>query len=603
MALSILGEFFLTLSLVGLFLSIFIKDRHTQIIYTISAVLLVCSFFTLSYAHLISDMSLLVVLENTHKLLPWYFKLGAIWSSHEGSMLLWIVILGCSVLFVAPYLNTEEQNIFIKMHSFLMFGFVLFLIIASNPFKVVQIAQKFGDDLNPVLQDPSLLIHPPLLYVGTAVSVIPFHLSLLILFRKNLSIDIAKLMYKSSILSWIFLTLGLALGSLWAYYELGWGGFWFWDPVETIALIPWLLLTALIHQIIRYNCSNNQQYLVVLYGFLPFLSVLLGTTLVRSGLLTSVHSFAFDLNRGFLLFTLFLLVLFFVAGFCVRFLKFQRNKPLGFLEYLINYQGLILCALSAVLLAGVLTPLVLGFLGVSISLEFEFFNTVFFVFATFILGLMAFSSNTSLQESFGKAIGMVFIMGCLAVVFMLFVVFFSVKEFLLWILIGWIILGTFWNFSFKSIKLLKLAMIFAHVGIAILMIGIMGATYYKQSFDVEFKKHTLLPNKEISIKFLKEEDIKNPLWLGKKLHLKINDYSLTPEIRHYFVRSVVHNEVSIAGNFLSHYYATILNDRTPYFVRIEYKPFVNLIWIGSFIMALGGVIGFLVRFRKNKTIG
>ena len=281
------------------------KNKKSKFI-TISVVGLLISsllsFFLLMYLHVISDFSVLNVFQNSHTTKPLLYKVTGTWGNHEGSMLLWILVLTIFNYFIFKLYN-EKNSIFIsktlETQAFITIGFVLFTVFTSNPFEIISPAQANGLGFNPILQDPALAIHPPLLYIGYVGFSAAFSISIAALtLENNEKISWSNYMKPFVVAAWTFLTIGIAFGAVWAYYELGWGGWWFWDPVENASLLPWLLGTALLHSLITVEKKKSLQSWVLLLSILAFLLSVLGTFLVRSGILTSVHTFALDPSRG-----------------------------------------------------------------------------------------------------------------------------------------------------------------------------------------------------------------------------------------------------------------------------------------------------------------
>jgi len=309
----ILGNLTLWLSLlfsISQFISL--KKNKNRSIISISVVGLlissISSFLILIYSYLVSNFSILNVFQNSHTTKPLIYKLSAAWGNHEGSMLLWIVVLTLFNFLIYKLLN-KKNSIFIlktlEVQIVIIIGFILFTIITSNPFKEVFPVPDNGLGFNPILQDPALAIHPPLLYIGYVGFSAVFSMSVAtLILSDNQKLSWHSYMRPFVLLSWTFLSTGIALGSLWAYYELGWGGWWFWDPVENASFMPWLLGTALLHSLIVVQKKRSLQAWVLLLGILTFLLSVIGTFLVRSGILTSVHTFALDPSRGIYILTL-----------------------------------------------------------------------------------------------------------------------------------------------------------------------------------------------------------------------------------------------------------------------------------------------------------
>ena len=306
-----LGNFALWLSLLFAILQFVISFKKNnsskiQLYYKIavSGLLLsiVISFFSLMYSHVVSDFSVLNVFQNSHTTKPLLYKISGVWGNHEGSMLLWILVLSIMNYFIYKIYN-HTNFVFVsktlQIQGLITIGFLLFVLITSNPFERMMLFQSDGLGFNPILQDPALAIHPPLLYIGYVGFSATFSLSIAAMSLSNShKIPWHNYMKPFVVIAWTFLTAGIALGSAWAYYELGWGGWWFWDPVENAALMPWLLGTALMHSLITVEKKKSLQTWVLLLAILTFLLSVIGTFLVRSGILISVHTFALDPARG-----------------------------------------------------------------------------------------------------------------------------------------------------------------------------------------------------------------------------------------------------------------------------------------------------------------
>ena len=283
----------------------FKKNNNTKYLAISSIGLLIfslTSFFLLIYSYVISDFAILNVFQNSHTTKPLIYKITAVWGNHEGSMLLWILVLALFNYFIFKLINNKNSIFIVKSlqtQAFVTFGFILFTIITSNPFSRTPSLETNGLGFNPILQDPALAIHPPLLYIGYVGFSSAFSMSVAALTLNNNQKILWYNYLKPFVLTaWTFLTIGIALGSIWAYYELGWGGWWFWDPVENASLMPWLIGTALLHSLLIVEKRKSLQAWVLLLSILAFLLSVLGTFLVRSGILTSVHTFALDPSRG-----------------------------------------------------------------------------------------------------------------------------------------------------------------------------------------------------------------------------------------------------------------------------------------------------------------
>ena len=335
--LNLIGNYSLIFALILSFISLFLsykyfksnKSLNSSIVITISLqFLFIClSFFTLLFAFINSDFSNLAVYNNSHTTKPLFYKISGTWGNHEGSLLLWLLILTFFAFFYFLKSKTrpaDERLLTIMFQEVIILGFLFFLLKASNPFNIIYPVPKEGLGLNPILQDPLLAIHPPVLYLGYVTTSIVFSSSLAGLIKGNINNLWAKDIRKWVFISWTFLTLGILLGSIWAYYELGWGGFWFWDPVENVSLMPWLALTTLFHCVLVLEKKSLLTSWVVILSIATFTLSMSGTFLVRSGILNSVHTFANDPERG-----LYILIFLFTLIFLSLFVFFFFHKTDG----------------------------------------------------------------------------------------------------------------------------------------------------------------------------------------------------------------------------------------------------------------------------------
>ena len=346
--------------------------------------LIALSFTALTYAYVTSDFSVVNVFENSHSLKPLLYKFSGVWGNHEGSMLLWVLILalfGATVALFSRGMPDDLRALVLAVQSWLSAAFLLFVLLTSNPFARLLPAPIEGRDLNPLLQDPGLAIHPPLLYVGYVGFSITFSFAAAALISGRIDAAWARYVRPWTLVAWIFLTLGIAMGSYWAYYTLGWGGFWFWDPVENASLMPWLAGTALLHSAAVMEKRDALKIWTIFLAILAFSLSLLGTFLVRSGVLTSVHSFASDPQRGVFILAI---LMFFIGGSLALFaLRASALKPGGIFapvsrEGALVLNNLLLTTSCATVFVGTLYPLALeAMTDEKISVGAPFFNLTF----------------------------------------------------------------------------------------------------------------------------------------------------------------------------------------------------------------------------------
>ena len=348
---------------------------------TLQFFFILVAFFTLMFAYVVSDFSLLNVYQNSHSAKPLLYKITGVWGNHEGSMLLWVLVLVFFGFLISKFdkrLDLQYKTLTLSFQSLITFIFLLFILLTSNPFIIILPVPINGEDLNPLLQDPGLAFHPPTLYIGYVGLSIVFSFTLARFYKGNFDSTWAKLIKPWVLLSWSFLTLGISLGSWWAYYELGWGGFWCWDPGENASLMPWLCATALLHSTLVLEKRNALKKWTILLAFLSFSFSLIGTFLVRSGIITSVHAFATDPTRG--VFILIICAFFIFSSLILLTKKANSIKEEKLVtpiskEGTIVFNNLLMIALLLTIFIGTIYPIFLEiFTGEQISVGPPYFN-------------------------------------------------------------------------------------------------------------------------------------------------------------------------------------------------------------------------------------
>ena len=599
-----------------------------------NAVFMTIAFASLAYCFYVSDFTLLNVANNSNSLLPWYYKIAATWGSHEGSILFWAVTLAWwsfAVALTSRRLSEEAMARVMGILGLVMTGFILFTLFTSNPFLRLFPAAPEGGDLNPLLQDPGMVFHPPLLYLGYVGFSVPFAFSIAALIGGRLDVAWARWMRPWTAAAWILLTLGIALGSYWAYYELGWGGWWFWDPVENSSFMPWLTGTALLHSLAVTEKRGCFKIWTVLLAIITFSLSLLGTFLVRSGVLTSVHAFATDPERG--VFILAFLII--VIG--LSFLLFAWRAPtvgLGGNFSMVSRESMLLVnnvllvvAMSAVLL-GTLYPLFLDALGAGkISVGPPYFDSVFgpLMFPMlFLLGVAPFArwKEADPLELTKK----------LAIVFAASVVAGAVIPFLMgrwshWVFVGctlavWVAATAVYNIidrgrNMKGGFFTKLAqhprafwgMQIAHIGVAVFVIGVALVKGYPAERNVRMYVGEQVTVAEYTFIFNGTKETR-----GANYQAVEGDFTvlrdgkeiahLYPEKRNYYSsRSMPMTEAAILHSITGDVYVSLGEPTADdaWIVRAYSKPFVTWIWWGAIFMALGGLIAMLdKRYRVRR---
>ena len=592
----------------------------------------VFSFFSLMYSHIVSDFSVLNVFQNSHTTKPLLYKIAGVWGNHEGSMLLWILVLSATNYWIYKLYN-DTNSIFVsktlQIQSFITIGFLVFILSASNPFERMILSPFNGLGFNPILQDPALAIHPPLLYFGYVGFSSAFSLSIAAMrIGHNDKIPWHKYMKPFVVAAWTFLTAGIALGSIWAYYELGWGGWWFWDPVENAALMPWLLGTALLHSLITVERKKSLQAWVLLLAILAFLLSVIGTFLVRSGILTSVHAFALDPTRGvYILSFIALLGGYSLALYALKSKNFFSNDYFSFFskEGSILVNNLLMGIVCASVFFGTTYPLFVEiFSNNRISIGEPFFNSTvipIMVPAILVMGIgpvlswgKSDSKNTR-QQIFTS----MFLTILATIIFFSFYRTFNLFGLVGIVLSSWIISNVlvtlFVGIKKKSgrktlypVNFSKqfISMMIAHLGVGLLILGITGSSIWQEENITRMKVNdeTIIKNYNIVFKEINElagpnyYALEGSFWVYNQENRIIT--VLKPENRIYHVTNNTSSEVSIHTNLLRDLYIVLgegnLNEG--WVVRIYYNPLVAWIWIGVLIIVIGG----LLALKNNLTI-
>ena len=588
-------------------------------------VFVVLSFGCLTWAFLNDDFSVTYVANNSNTALPWYYKFSAVWGAHEGSMLLWTLVMSCWTLAVAILsgkLTLDMRARVLSVMGALSFGFLLFILLTSDPFsRTLPVFPSNGADLNPLLQDPGLIVHPPMLYMGYVGFSVPFAFAVGTLTSGKLDSAWAKWSRPWTLVAWSFLGIGITLGSAWSYYELGWGGWWFWDAVENASFMPWLVGTALLHSLSATEKRGVFKSWTVLLAIFAFSLSLLGTFLVRSGVLTSVHAFAVDPRRG--LFILGFLVI--VIGSSLTLYAFKAagiKSKAGFdftsREAMILANNLLLMVAASAVLLGTLYPLIFEAIsgGKKISVGPPYFNTVFVPVVMVLFAIMAVSPFSRwrrtpvrrlvdqwkpLSVSLVIVAGLVYgFGGALEVVPIL------AATVALWILLC--LCRDLWDkVGNKADKLTAMfrqtpsyyGMWIAHVGIAMALTGVCITTYFSKEEDVRMQPGDVVDVAGYKFHFNGTRVVAGPNYRADRGEFKVTrDGKLVtmmyPEKRHYFSGGNVMTEAAMEANLTRDLYVALGDpiDRkiSAWAVRVHYKPFVRWIWSGGFLVALGGFV-------------
>ena len=574
------------------------------------------SFFSLVVLFVLSEFSNITVFNNSHTTKPLFYKISGTWGNHEGSLLLWLLILTLS-LFIY-FLSSKsrpikERLLTLVFQEVIIIGFLIFLIKTSNPFNQVFPIPKEGLGLNPILQDPILAIHPPVLYLGYVSTSIIFSSSLASLVQGNVNNLWAKHIKKWIFASWIFLTIGILLGSIWAYYELGWGGFWFWDPVENISLMPWLSLTALLHCILVLEKRSLLSSWTIILSISTFTLSVCGTFLVRSGILNSVHTFANDPERGlFILIFLFILVFLSLVIYFLfeKNLKTNNNKfNLLTKESSILINNWFIMYFLSVILIGTIYPIFLEVLSdQKISVGPPFFNKLLIPFLIPFLIFMSIGPNLNWIKNkiFENKIQLIIFF-----ILNLILSFFIVKIFGRITLTFTILLAASFYLFFITFKdLIKkdyknISQAISHFGFSLLILSILMNSILSKEIIANLKVGEEIKFMESTIKFKKVENSSRSNFKSLVGFFEINNkddkkFLFKPEIRIYNQPQVITSEADIKTNFFKDKFFVInLVKGENYFnIRYQEKPLMIWIWLSTILIAIGGSVSFFKRYEK-----
>ncbi|WP_336755669.1 heme lyase CcmF/NrfE family subunit [Pantoea sp. USHLN298] len=597
-------------------------------------VLIAAAFLLLVWAFIANDFTVSYVATNSNSLLPVYYRIAATWGAHEGSLLLWVLLLSSWTVAVAIFSRGMPQDALARVLAvmgMINLGFLLFILLTSNPFsRTLPDFPIDGHDLNPMLQDIGLIFHPPLLYMGYVGFSVAFAFAIASLMAGRLDTAWARWSRPWTTAAWVFLTIGIVLGSAWAYYELGWGGWWFWDPVENASFMPWLAGTALMHSLAVTEKRGTFKAWTVLLAITAFSLSLLGTFLVRSGVLVSVHSFASDPARGMFILAFLVIVigssllLYAIKGGQVR--SRVQNETWSRESFLLSNNVLLIAAMLVVLL-GTLLPLVHKQLGLgSISVGEPFFNTMFsWLMAPFalLLGIGPLVRwRRDQPQKLAKRLALALIVtlaGSILIPWWLQdrIAAMTVVGLLmsLWIIVLTLLelheRATHRHRFFSGLRHLSRShwgMVLGHLGVGVTVIGIAFSTQYSVERDVRMKAGDSVDIHHYHFVFRGVQNLQGPNYSGGAGLIEVTrngkpEATLQAEKRFYTAARTMMTEAAIDGGFSRDLYAALGEelDDGGWAVRIYYKPFVRWIWFGGLLMALGGLFCLCdPRYRARK---
>ncbi len=572
------------------------------------ALLVAFAFGCLTYAFVANDFSVQYVAMHSNSALPLHYRVSGVWGGHEGSFLLWCLMLGgwmFAVSIFSTHLPEDMTARVLAVMGLMSAGFIAFMLFTSNPFDRLFPAPADGRDLNPLLQDPGMVLHPPMLYMGYVGFSVAFAFAVAALISGKLDAAWARWSRPWTTVAWVFLTLGIALGSGWAYYELGWGGWWFWDPVENASFMPWLVGTALIHSLAVTEKRGGFRSWTVLLAISAFALSLLGTFLVRSGVLTSVHAFAVDPKRGIFILGLFTL---FIGGalvlYAVRTARIGlggRFEPVSRESFLLANNVLLVAAAGTVLL-GTLYPLAIDALGVGkISVGPPYFETVFVPLmapALFLMGVGPLArwkraELPALAVRLRWALAVSLVLGFLSP--LLFGNWSGMVGFGLALAL-WIVISALLTLKGRQTRA-HYGMVLAHIGVAVFVVGVTLVKGYESERDANLKPGERVTLGRHVFELESVTDVKGPNYVAARGKVNVTRDGkpvsvLYPERRLYTVQEQVMTEAAIDPGFTGDLYVSLgdpLSDGA-WLVKVQHKPFIDWIWGGCLVMALGGLL-------------
>ena len=594
----------------------------------VQGIFVALSFWLLIWCFLRSDMSVALVVENSHSMKPMLYKFAGTWGNHEGSMLLWVAVLGFAGGAVAIFERRIRERTLaatLASQALISFGFYAFLLFSSNPFRRANPVPADGNGLNPLLQDPGLAFHPPTLYFGYVGMSVAFSFAMGALITRDVDRDFARAMRPWVLGAWIFLTLGITAGSYWAYYELGWGGWWFWDPVENASLMPWLAATALLHSVTVLATRDGLRAWTIMLAVVAFSMSMVGTFLVRSGILTSVHSFAVDPTRGsFLLVLLLLYIGGALALFAVRIATVREGSQFDLVsrEGALVANNLLLSCILGIVMIGTLYPLFAEAMGSKISIGPSYFNPVSAIFALPLVVVMALGPLIKWRRDDISAVLKRVSLPIAATVAGLiamgvFAPHIGILSFLGIVLAIGVGIGSFaplWKRNLRRTPLFTWGMVIAHFGIAVALAGM--------ATESAFLKETLVAKRlgetaqvgPYAIKFVGLQPIAGPNWTALEATLEARrpgllggdgkPFRLRPQTRQFSSPVIETNEAAIATRLDGQLYV-VIGKQDPdgrWQLRLWWKPFVTLIWLGGALVAFGGFLSLIGRLSRDHAL-
>ncbi|HEY9090264.1 heme lyase CcmF/NrfE family subunit [Parasphingorhabdus sp.] len=584
-------------------------------------VLVTLSFLLLIWLFLRSDMSVALVVNNSASVKPLLYKFAGTWGNHEGSMLLWVTVMGLAGAFIALFersLKVKTLVTTLAAQAFISIGFYAFLLISSNPFERMFPVPQDGQGLNPLLQDPGLAFHPPTLYFGYVGLSVAFSFAVGAMIARDVGPAFARAMRPWVLGAWIFLTLGITAGSYWAYYELGWGGWWFWDPVENASLMPWLAATALLHSVTVLATRDGLRAWTVMLAVVAFSMSMIGTFLVRSGILTSVHAFAVDPERGsFILALLAIYIGGAMALFALRIGTVRegaRFEPVS-REGALVANNLLLSAILGIVFVGTLYPLVVEALtNEKLSVGPPYFNLATGPLALILVAIMAAGPllrwrRDNIKTLLGRISFPVLITAGALFLLVLLTTGMSVLSLLGLALAVGVAVASFaplWKRNLRRTPMHTYGMVIAHFGIAVALVGMAS-----ESSFTEERLVAAVPGDEITVnkwklKFEAIEPVAGPNWTALEARMTAQydggkQVEIAPQNRMFAAAQTQTSEAALLTRWNGQLYVVLGEGDAQgrWQIRVWWKPFVTLIWYGGILVALGGLLALIGRLRRR----
>ena len=576
----------------------------------------------LAYSFATDDFTLEYVAAHSNSQLPTFFKVAATWGGHEGSILFWLFTLSLWLVAFAFFSRKNDRTFAAQTLSLLgliCLGFAIFILFYSNPFGRAFPAPAEGRDLNPMLQDIGLIFHPPLLYVGYVGFAVNFAMSISALIFNRSAQAIACAMRAWVLVSWLFLTLGIVLGAWWAYYELGWGGWWFWDPVENASLMPWLLGLALLHSLMVTEKQGMFSYWTTLFSLLAFAFSVLGTFIVRSGALTSVHAFALDSSRGYVLLLIFFLLT--VGSLSLFALRTNTNEsavkfPLISKTGAILGLNIVLTVATVSTFLGTFYPMLFQAMNWgSISVGAPYFNSIFLPLLTLVLFAMAGTLCLNWFQSDKKRFFKRLLLLIPAAVITYGMIWNALQNdsalrfhffaYILLTLAIWVLFVTLWQ-NWAKVGLAYFGMILAHCGVAIATMGAVMSSYFGSELGVRLAPQQSQQLGQFEFHYDRFSNEIGPNFTAEVAFFSVSEQGkpyaeIVPERRYYDVRTMTMSEVGLDAGFWGDLYIVMGDNlgKGEFTFRLHYKPLIRWLWLGGILMALGALCSAINLKRKR----